>query len=182
MGIAEMKAQLEKLKAIKHELPKDMDAEAEIAQAIVAEQNRIDEEGQRALAKLATLREAEAWAAVPEERRSTASIRCVYDWPTHKRTMTGGDIESGRGILVVTSPDSAVAAKAIRKRKGGAGDIVDMTPETVTSTLMKATVYPPLDVLQLMLIDSEPLCQAAYVTAIGLTGAHAKDVAGKSES
>jgi hypothetical protein len=178
MGIQEMKAQLEKLRATKHELPKDVDEEAEIARAIVDEQKRIDDEGQRALDKLASLREAEAWAAVPEERRATTSIRSLCDWPTHKRTMKGGDFESGRGIIVVTSPDSSVAAKAIRKRKGAA-DVVDMTPETVASTLMKATLYPPLDVLQLMLIDSEPLCQAAYVTAIGLTGAHAKDVAGK---
>ncbi len=180
MAIENLKAQLDRLKKESYSLSKSMDEEAEVAQQIVDEQKRIDEQGEKALLKLASLREAEAWAKIPEERRAMTSIKCLCDWPTHKRTMVGGDIETGRGIIVVTAPDSAVAAKAIRKRQANASGVVDMSQETVTTALFKAVLFPAHDVLQVMLVDSEPLCQAAYVTAIGLTGAHARDVAGKS--
>lgn len=181
----EMKARLERLKKTKYELPPDAEEEAALAKLIVEQERRIDEEGQEALRKLATMHEARVVAALAESSQGNASVRCVYDWPTHKRTMAGGDITTGRGILIVTAPDSDIAAKAVRKRNkvgSGTAEFVDLSPETVNSVLMKVTRYPAPDVLQLMLVESEALCQGAYQEAMGLSGVLARVLSGKSES
>ncbi len=183
--IDEMKARLERLKATKYTLPADVEEEAIVAKAIVEHERRIDEEGAEALRRLATLHEARALAALPESARGSVTIRCVYDWPTHKRTMAGGDITTGRGIIIVAAPESDVAAKAVRKRNkigSGSSDFVDMSPETVNAVLMKVTKFPEPDVLQLMLAESEPLCQTAYQTSMALSGTLARELSGKSES
>jgi hypothetical protein len=183
--IDDMKARLERLKTTKYSLPADVEEEAAVAKAIVEHERRIDEEGAEALRKLATMHEARVIASLPESTRGSATVRCVYDWPTHKRTMTGNDITTGRGILVVVAPDSDVAAKAFRKRNrvgSGSADFVDMSQETVNSVLMKVAKFPAPDVVQVMLVESEPLCQTAYQTAMALSGTLARELSGKSES
>jgi len=179
-----MKAQLAALKKTNNKLPDARADEAELAASIVAEQARLDDEGREALRKLAQIREAEAWAKIPESERAHTSITCVIDWPTHKRTMRPGDIESGRGLIVVTSLDRSAAAKSLRTRGkvGGNGvSLYDTSPELRNAALMKAALFPPADVLQVMLIESEPLCDAAYEAAAFLSGALAHSVSGKSQ-
>lgn len=183
--IEEMKARLDKLKGTKFALSPAVDEESSIADEIVKHERRIDEEGWAALKKLATMHEARVIASMTEEQRSKTMVRCVYDWPTHRRTMKGDDIETGRGIVVVTAPEGQVAAKAFRKRNrmaSGSADFVDMDPAAVNEALMKVTKYPALDVLQVMLIESEPLCQAAYQASMSLSGVLARELTGKSES
>ena len=75
--IDEMKAELARLKGTSLKLSKTREEEATIAAEIVAEQKRIDEEGAAALEKLANIREAEAWAMVPEASTSSRHWR----WP-----------------------------------------------------------------------------------------------------
>jgi hypothetical protein len=184
MGIEEMKAELARLKGTSLKLAKVRDDEAEIAAAIVTEQKRLDDEGADSLRKLALLREAEAWAKLPEGERGHARITAVIDWSTHKRTMTGGDIESGRGIIVVRALDKRAAAQALKSRGKAGGDgvaLYDASDENVNSGLMNATLYPGPDVLQEMLVDCAALCKAAYVEAVGLAGGFAHAVGGKSD-
>lgn len=181
--IEEMKAELARLKATSLKLSKARNEEADIAAEIVAEQKRIDEEGAAALEKLASLREAEAWAKIQESDRAIARITAVIDWSTHKRTMKGGDIESGRGIIIVRALGRRAAAQALKSR-GKAGDggvsLYDASDENVNSGLMDATLYPAPEVLQEMLVDCASLCKAAYVEAVGLAGGFAHAVAPKS--
>jgi hypothetical protein len=181
--IEEMKAELARLKGTSLKLSKARDEEAAVAAEIVAEQKRIDEEGAAALEKLANLREAEAWAKVPEAERATTRMTTVIDWSTHKRTMKGGDIESGRGIIIVKALDRRAAAQALKTR-GKAGDggvaLYDASDENVNSGLIGATVYPGPDVVQEMLIECAELCKTAYVEAVGLRGGFAHAVAPKS--
>lgn len=184
-NIDDLKARLALAKATKYALPADAEEEAKLAKEIVEQERRADEEGQEALRKYATIQEARALASLPEDRRGGAAVRCLYDWPTHKRTMIGADITTGRGVIVVTAADSDVAAKAVRKRSqiGRASvDFVDMAQETVNAALMKATLFPAPDVLQIMLIESEPFCQTAYQTSMMLAGVLARELSGKSES
>ena len=185
MGLDEMRAQLAALKKTSNKLSDVRDEEATISGEIVAEHERLDEEGRAALDKLALIREAEAWAKIPEADRANTMIRCVADWPTHKRTMKSGDIESGRGIIVVTSLERGAAVKAMRNRSKISSDgfsMYDASPEARNGGLMKATLYPAHEVLQVMLIESEPLCDAAYREAVFMSGALATAVSGKSES
>lgn len=181
--IEEMKAELARLKGTSLKLSKAREEEATIAAEIVAEQKRIDDEGAAALAKLADLREAEAWAKIPESERELTRITTVIDWSTHKRTMKSGDIESGRGVIVVRALDKRAAAQALKTR-GKAGDggvsLYDASDENVNSGLMGATLYPSPDVLQEMLVECAALCKAAYVEAVGLAGGFAHAVAPKS--
>lgn len=180
--IDEMKAELARLKGTSFKLSKARDEEATIAAEIVAEQKRIDEDGAAALEKLANLREAEAWAKVPEAERAITRMTTVIDWSTHKRTMKGGDIESGRGIIIVKALDRRAAAQALKTR-GKAGDggvaLYDASDENVNSGLMGATIYPEPGVLQEMLIECAELCKTAYVEAVGLAGGFAHAVAPK---
>lgn len=185
MGIEEMKAQLAALKAQSHALPKERQDEAAIAKEIVVEQERLEQEGQRALEQLAHLREAEARAALPASLKDTSIVCAVVDWPTHKRTMKPGDFESGRGVIVVRSLDGASAAKFLRARgkyTAGGTALYDTSSEAVSSVLMQATLYPSLDVLQVLLATEEPLCRAAHQAVMHNSGAIAHEVAGKSES
>lgn len=182
MGIEEMKAELARLKGTSLKLAKARDEEATIAAEIVAEQKRLDDEGAEALEKLASMREAEAWAKIPESERAVTCITAVIDWSTHKRTMRGGDIESGRGIIVVKALDKRAAAQALKSRGKAGGDgvsLYDASDENVNSGLMGATLYPAPDVLQEMLVDCQALCKAAYVEAVGLAGGFAHAVAPK---
>lgn len=183
--IDEMKAQLAVLKKTSNKMPESRSDEADVAAEIVAEQARLDAEGREALRKLALIREAEAWAKISEADRPRTMITCVIDWPTHKRTMTPGDIDSGRGIIIVTALERGAAAKSLRKRGKFTDDgiaLMDMSQEAVSSGLMKATLYPSPDVLQVMLVESEPLCRWAYQEAGFLSGGLAHAVSGKSES
>lgn len=181
----DLKAQLAKLKGASFKLSDEKKEAAALAREIVAEQERLDEEGQEAIQQIAFLREAEARAALPENLKSTTIVCSVVDWPTHKRTMAGGDIESGRGVMVVRSLDGAAAAKYLRVRgkfQNDGASLYDMSFEAMSSVLMKATLYPSLDVLQVLLTTEEPLCRAAYQSVMHNSGAVAREVAGKSES
>jgi hypothetical protein len=180
--VEEMRKELARLKGTSLKLSPARDEEATIAAEIVAEQKRIDDEGAAALEKLASLREAEAWASVPEAERAITRITAVIDWSTHKRTMRGGDIESGRGILVVKALGKRAAAQALKSR-GKAGDggvsLYDASDENVNSGLIEAALYPAPDVVQEMLVECAALCKAAYVEAVGLAGGFAHAVAPK---
>lgn len=183
-NIDDLKARLALAKATKYALPADAEEEAKLAKELVEQERRADDEGQEALRKFATMQEARVIASMSDSG-AVAMVRCAYDWPTHKRTMNGNDITTGRGVIVVTAPDSNSAAKAVRKRNkigGGTTEFVDMAPETVNAVLMKVTKYPSPDVLQIMLVESEPLCQLAYMEAMGLSGTLARVLSGKSES
>lgn len=184
MSIEEMKARLDKLRGTSLRLSADRKEEAQIAAEIVAEEERIDKEGREAVREIALLRQAEAIAALPESERAHTITEAVIDWPTHKRTMRPGDIESGRGIIVVRALDKRAAAQALKTR-GKAADggvaLYDASPENVNSGLMSAVLYPSKDVLQEMLIDCEALCKSAYVQAVGLAGGFAHPVSGKSD-
>lgn len=186
MGIDEMKAQLAALKSRSYALPKEKQDEAALAKEIVAEQERLDEEGRKALEQIAHLREAEARAKLPEDRKATTIVCAVVDWPTHKRTMVGGDIESGHGVMVVSSLDGTTAAKFLRTRgklvPGSGASLYDTSFEAMSAALMKAVLYPSLDVLQVLLTTEEPLCRVAYQSVMHNSGAVGHEVVGKSES
>lgn len=186
MGLDDMKAQLAALKSRSFVLSKEKQEEAAIAKEIVAEQERLDEEGQKALDQIALMREAEARAALPADLKDTTIVCAVVDWPTHKRTMRPGDIESGLGVMVVRSLDGASAAKFLRARgkysPGGVSTFYDTSAEAMAAVLIKATLYPSPDVLQVLLATEEPLCRAAHQAVMHNSGAVAREVAGKSES
>jgi hypothetical protein len=184
MGIDEMKARLASLKGTSLKLSAIRDEEADYAQQIVAEEERIDKEGREALRKLGLLRQAEALEKVPANERAHTMVECLVDWPTHKRTMKSGDIESGMGIIIVKALDRKAAAQALKTR-GKAGDggvaLYDSSSESVAHGLMGATLYPDHGTLQLMLVECEPLCKSAHSAAVGLAGGFAHAISGKSD-
>jgi hypothetical protein len=183
-----LRERVEALKVRSNKLPASRQKIAELNRQEIAELKRLDEEGQEALRQIAHIREAEAWQKLSPEARARASVQAVYDWSTHKRTcqVSGDtvDIETGRGLIVVTALDRDAAVRALKPAaKIGEGGLAlyDNSEPAVLQGLLKAALYPEdRGEIQRICEESFPLAAAAYSQALMLSGAFASVTSGKS--
>jgi len=176
-AVKEARAKLAALRAKSNKLSSEQEQLAEIAGEILAQQRRLDKEGEESLRQRAWLEEQAAWERIPDAQRPTASVACIYDYPTDKRT--------GRGIIVVTALDRNAAISAMKPaNKIGEGGLAlyDTSHDGVVKGLCKAALYPAIEDVQLICEESPAFAQAAYSQAVQLAGAFAKVAAGKYES
>jgi hypothetical protein len=182
-----LRQRVEALKAKSNKLSESKERIAELSRQEIAELKRLDEEGEKALRQLVLIKEAEAYASIPDDMRERTTLLAVYDWTTHKRTATfkdgAIDIESGRGILIVAALDRDVAIQALKPTaKIGEGGLAlyDNSEAAVLRGLLKAAKYPDASNVQRICQESFPLAAAAYSQAVQLSGAFASVTSGKS--
>lgn len=176
--VAAAKERLDELKKRSNKLGGDREILAKIAEEQIAEERRLEREGEEALRQMACLEEMSARAKLPSDRRELDTIISIRDYPTQRRT--------GRGLIVVRALDhgAAIAAMKPANKVGAEGvNLCDTSPEAVLKGLLSSALYPDAGTIQLICAESHPFALAAYMQAVQLSGAFAQvTTAGKSGS